>query len=69
MGDFGSCHVQAQLGTELGLVDGGQLVPGHHTIGVVHADDGSHDHGGVRGVLAEVALHVLNQRRKRGKSQ
>lgn len=64
--NVGSGHVHAQLSVELGLVDGGQLVPRHHPIGIVHADDGPHHHGRVGGVLAEVGLpDVLQHRRRR----
>lgn len=65
MSDVGSSHVHAQLSVELGLVDGGQLVPRHHAVGIVHVDDGSHHHGWVRGVLAKVRLpDVLHQRER-----
>ena len=40
-----SGHVDAQLRVEMGLVDGGQVTPGHHAVGVVHVDEGPHHHG------------------------
>lgn len=57
----GSAHVQAQLAVDLGLVDGGQLVPRQHPIGAVHADDGLHHHGGVSWVLARVTRSQVLQ--------
>lgn len=53
MGHTGPSQIQAQLRTELRLVDGGQLGrrrdPRASSIG--HVDNGPHDHGGILAVL------------------
>lgn len=67
MGQTGSSQVQAQLGTELRLVDGGELGGRHDpgAGGVGHVDDGPHDQGWVLAVLGHLRVALVLQRQKR----
>lgn len=69
MGQTGPSQVQAQLGTELRLVDGGELGRRHDAGAgrVGHVDDGPHDQRGVLAVLGHlrVALVLKTQKQQR----
>lgn len=53
MGHTGTSQIQPQLGTELRLVDGGELGRRHDSraSSICHVDDGPHDQGGILTVL------------------
>lgn len=68
MGYAGASQIQAQLGTELGLVDGGELGRRHDpsSSSIGHVDDGPHDQGGILAVLRDLCVALILQRQQRG---